>query len=83
MHTTGMSFNAIGRQMDYHYSVVSRLVKKYTQTNNVKDLPRSDRPQVTSDRDDGALKRLLDGCHSQTVLFSNNTGCQQEQLETV
>jgi hypothetical protein len=38
MHTTGMSFKAIGRQMCYHYTVVSRLVRKDTQTNNVKDL---------------------------------------------
>jgi hypothetical protein len=28
MHTTGMSFKAIGRQMGYHYTVVSRLVRK-------------------------------------------------------
>jgi hypothetical protein len=59
MHTTGMSFKAIGRQMGYHYSVVCRLVRKHTQTNNVKDLPRSGRPRVTSDRDDTALQRLV------------------------
>jgi hypothetical protein len=41
MHTTGMSFKAIGRQLGYHYTVVSRLVEKHTQTNNVKDMPRS------------------------------------------
>jgi hypothetical protein len=34
MHTTGMSFKAIERQMGYHYAVVSRLVRKHTQTNN-------------------------------------------------
>jgi hypothetical protein len=45
-----MSFKAIGRQMGYHYDVVSRLVRKHTQTNNVTDLPRSGRPWVTSDR---------------------------------
>jgi hypothetical protein len=56
--TTGMSFKAIGRQMGYHYTVVSRPVRKHTQTNNVKDLPRSSRPQVTSDRDDRALQHL-------------------------
>ena len=33
--------------------------KKHTQTNNVKDLPRSGRPRVTSDRDDRALQRLV------------------------
>jgi transposase len=58
MHTTGMSFKDIARQMGYHYSVVSRLVRKHTQINNVKDLPRSGRPRVTSDRDDRALQRL-------------------------
>jgi hypothetical protein len=59
MHTTGMSFKAIGRQMGYHYIVVSRLVRKHTQTNNVKDLSRSGRPRVTSDRDDRALQHLV------------------------
>jgi hypothetical protein len=34
-HKTGISFKAIGRQMGYHYTVVSRLVGKHTQTNNV------------------------------------------------
>jgi IS30 family transposase len=47
MHTTGMSLKATGRQMGYHYAVVSRMVRKHTQTNNVKDLPRSGRPRVT------------------------------------
>jgi hypothetical protein len=45
--------------MGYHYTVVSRLVRKHTQTKNVKDLPRSSRPRVTSDRDDRALQRLV------------------------
>ena len=56
---TGMSFKAIGRQMGYHYTVVSRLVRKHTQTNNLKDLPRSGTPRVTSDHDDRALQRLV------------------------
>jgi transposase len=59
MHTTGMSFKAIGRQMGYHYNVVSRLMRKHTQTNNVKELPRSGRPRVTSDRDDRTLQRFV------------------------
>jgi transposase len=59
MHTTGMSFKAIGRQMGYHYTVVSLLVRKHTQTNNVKELPRSGRPRLTSDRDERALQRLV------------------------
>ena len=59
MHTTGMFFKAIRRQMDYHYTIVSRLESKHTQTNNVKDLPKSGRPRVISDRDDRALQRLV------------------------
>ena len=59
MHTTVMYFKAIERQMGYHYTVVSRLVRKHTETNNVKDLPRSGRPRVTSDRVDRALQRLV------------------------
>ena len=59
MHTTGIFFKAFGRQMGYHYTVVSRLVRKHTQTNNVKDLPRFGRPRVISDRDDRALQRLV------------------------
>jgi hypothetical protein len=48
MHTTGMFFKAI-----------SRLVRKHTHTNNVKDLPRFGRPRVISDRDDRALHCLV------------------------
>jgi transposase len=59
MHTTGMSFKAIERQMGYHYTVVSRLVRKHTQTNYVKDLLRSGRPRVTSDHDDRTLQRMV------------------------
>ena len=59
MHTTGMFFKAIGHQMGYHYYVVSRLVRKHTQTNKVKDLPRSGRSRLKSDRDDRTLQRLV------------------------
>ena len=57
MHTTLMSFKAIGHQI--YYTVIRRLVRKQTQTNNVKDLPRSGRPWVASDRDDRAMQRLV------------------------
>ena len=59
MDTAGMSFKAIGRQMGYHYTVDSRLLRKHTKTNNVKDVPRSGRPRVTSDHDDMAVQRLV------------------------
>jgi hypothetical protein len=59
MHTTAMSFKAIGHQMGYHYTVIRRLVRKQTQTNNVKDFPRSGRTWVTPDRNARALQRLV------------------------
>ncbi|CAC5393085.1 unnamed protein product [Mytilus coruscus] len=59
MRSSGLSYKAIGRQMGYHYTVVSRLVRKHIQTNNVKDLPRFGRPLVTSQREDRALQRLI------------------------
>ena len=40
MHTTGMSFKAIGRQMGYHYTVVSRLVRKHTQPDQCERLAK-------------------------------------------
>jgi hypothetical protein len=58
MHTTGMFFKAIGRHMGYHYAIVSRLVRKHTQTNKVKNLPKSGSLRVTSDCDDSTLQRL-------------------------
>ena len=75
MHTTGMSFKAIGRQMEYHYTVVSRLVRKHIQTNNVKDLPRSGRPRLTSDRDDRALQRLV-----RRIPFATSSVLKQQWL---
>ena len=75
MHTTGMSFKAIGRQMGYHYTVVSRLVRKHMETNNVKDLPRSGRPRVTSDRENRALQRVV-----RRMPFATSTVLKQEWL---
>jgi hypothetical protein len=55
-HTKGMSVKAIGCKMGYHYTVVSRLVRKHTQTNNVNSLVR---PWVPSHRDDRSLQHLV------------------------
>ena len=74
MHTTGMSFKAIGHQMGYHYNVVSRLVRKQTQTNNVKDC------QDPTDHGQhlivmtGHCSVWLYGCHSQPVSYSSKIG---------
>lgn len=74
MRSTVLSYKAIGRQMGYHYTVVSRLVRKHTQTNHVKDLQRSGRPLVTSQREYRHCNAWLDECHSQQVLFLKENG---------
>ena len=45
MHTTGMSFKALGRQMGYHYTVVSRLVRAWRHKNTAYT-PRNIQPTV-------------------------------------
>ena len=55
MRSTGISFKAIGR----HYTVVSWLVRKHTQHNTVKCLPRSRGPHLTSQCEERALHRLV------------------------
>jgi len=52
-----MSCRAIAKQLGYHHSVITRLVQKHAQTNDVKDHARSGRPKVTSVREDRALLR--------------------------
>jgi hypothetical protein len=58
MHTAGMSFKAIGRQMGYHYTIVIRLVWKHT-NKQCERLAKTGRPRVTSDRDDRTLQCLV------------------------
>ena len=69
MWSTQISFKAIGRQMGYHYTVVSWLVRKHTQTNTRKDLPISGRPHVTSQHEERALHRLFRRMPFETSLF--------------
>ena len=57
--TIGMRPIGISCQMGYYYTIVSRLVRKHTQTNTAEELPRSGRPYVTSQREDKALHRLV------------------------
>lgn len=59
MNSAGMSYKAIGRQLGYHYTVISRLVRKHGATQNVKDRHRSGRPSVTTQREDRSLGRLV------------------------
>lgn len=57
MHAAGMSFKTIGRNMGYHYTVISRLVRKHAQTGCAIDRARSGRPTVTTQREDRLLLR--------------------------
>lgn len=59
MNSAGMSFKAIGRNLGYHYTIVSRLVRKHAQTGSAVDRPRSGRPAVTTPREDRQLLRFV------------------------
>ncbi|CAC5419663.1 unnamed protein product [Mytilus coruscus] len=82
MRSSGLSYKASGRQMGYHYSVVSRLVRKHIQTNNVKDLPKSGRPLVTSQREERALERLIRRMPFVTSPVLKRVGLPNRQLST-
>ena len=43
-----------------HQSTVSRLVRKYDQYGELKDLPKSGRPKKTSARQDAAIQRAVE-----------------------
>ena len=57
MHTTGMSYKAIGHQMGYHYSVILR--ENTHKPTMWKTCQKYGRSRVASDRDDRALQRLV------------------------
>lgn len=59
MRNAGMSLRQIGTQIGRHHSIISKLLKKYRATNEVKDLPRPGRPRKTTVREDRALLRLV------------------------
>ena len=48
----GQSFTVIAARFGITKSEVSRLVTKYRETGNVKDVPRSGHPKVTTERQD-------------------------------
>lgn len=54
-----MSSKAIGANLGYHHTVISRLVQKHAQTGEVKDRARSGRPPVTTPRENRNLLRLV------------------------
>ena len=59
MSNAGLSGREISRRLGYSQSVICRLLNKFQQTNHVQDRARSRRPRKTSQREDGALLRLV------------------------
>ena len=59
IHYTGMSFEAIGRQFRFHHKVISRLVWKHRETNDVKVKKRLGRFAATSQRENRTLICLV------------------------
>lgn len=75
LRAAGMSLRQIGRNVGHHYSTISRIVNKKQTTNDVKDLARSGRPPLTSDRENRALGRLV-----RRTPFANSTVLKSEWL---
>ena len=63
-----LSGREISRRLGYSPSVVSRLLNRFYQMNEVRDRQHSGRPLVTSGRENDALKRLI-----RRILFANST----------
>ena len=62
MNNAGLSCREIRRQLGRNYIVINRLVRKYQQTNDVKDRNRPGQARKTSPREDRALLRLVRRC---------------------
>lgn len=58
MHTSGMSCRAIGANLNFHHTTISRLINKHRDTGEVKDRPRTGRPRKTTAREDRLVARL-------------------------
>ena len=55
MLTAGISARDVARHLQRHESTTSRLLKRFQQTGNVAERPRSDRPRKTTPREDRFL----------------------------
>ena len=64
-----MSFKAIGRNLGYHYTIVSHLVWKQEQAISAMERPRSDIPPVTTLREDRQLKMI---CSPRTLQYKSS-----------
>ena len=55
----GIQPQDIANQFNVHRSTIVRLGQRYRATGSVKDLPRSGRPKVTTQREDRYMSRLI------------------------
>ena len=64
----GINYRAITRQLEYHHSVISRLIQNQAQTNDIKDRSRSERLNTIFVNNDRNLLRLVNVIPSPTHL---------------
>ena len=68
-----LSCSGIGQQLGRNHTVISRLVRKYQQTNDVKDRNCPGRPRNTSPRENRALLQLVRRCcSSRSMILRDN-----------
>ena len=56
MHNAGMSIRAVGRQLNIHFSTISRLRHRFRQTGNTCNRPHNRRPRVTTPDQDRYIR---------------------------
>ena len=52
----GVPTNIVCQSFNVHKSSVSRLLRKFNATNDVKDIPKPDRPRVTTRQEDNFIQ---------------------------
>ena len=57
---------------DVHHSTVVRLMGKYDRLGELKDLPKSGRPKITSARQDAEIQRIVENNRKVTGVFICN-----------
>ncbi|XP_065650324.1 uncharacterized protein LOC136078479 [Hydra vulgaris] len=59
LRNQGLSHRQIANKLNIAYSIVARILKRFTKTGDIDDRRRSGRPAVTTQRDERLLIRLM------------------------
>ena len=55
----GWTYRRIAIQLNCHHTTISNLHEKYLNRGIIKDLPKSGRPRVSTNREDGVIRAMV------------------------